>query len=391
MNSFSLACTPQLYFGPGKFSAVATVAKDFGSRIILITGARSFTSSIYHQNLLQGFRDKSIDVEDYTIDTEPTPQLVDAAVQKFTLWNASAVIAIGGGSVLDAGKAIAAMLPLQETVKNYLEGVGTKSVHPGVKVPFIAVPTTSGTGSEATKNAVLSEIGKSGYKKSLRHNNFVPNVAIVDPELTLSCPPEITAASGMDAFTQLLESYVSTAANPITDSLAVAGLKYISTSLRKAYRDGGNIAARTDMALASYLSGITLANAGLGVVHGFASAIGGYHPISHGIICSTLMTPSNKITVRKLRLTNEGRPALVRYAAIGKIFADHEHKQDDFYIEFLLDLIGSWTTEMNIPTLSQCGLISSDFDEIVKATENKNNPCLLNRDEMMEVLEMAMG
>jgi alcohol dehydrogenase class IV len=258
-----------------------------------------------------------------------------------------------------------------------------------LKVPFIAVPTTAGTGSESTKNAVISEIGQNGYKKSLRHNNFVPNVAIVDPQLTLSCPREITAASGMDAFTQLLESYVSTAANPITDSLALVGLKCIASSLHNAFDDGQNIVARTDMALAAYLSGITLANAGLGVVHGFASSIGGYHEISHGVICSTLMAPANKITVRKLRLAGEGQWALRKYAIAGKIFARHENKEDNFYIEFILDLMGSWIKEMNIPTLSHCGLTSDNFDVIVNSTDNKNNPCPLSDEEMMEVLETA--
>jgi alcohol dehydrogenase class IV len=389
MNTFALAATPQLHFGPGKISVLPAVARTFGSRIILVTGSRSFEASSYYRKLLDGLLDKSIHFDQHIIATEPTPEMVDAAVQKFSSFDASVVVAVGGGSVLDAGKAIAAMLPLKEHVKDYLEGVGTRLNHPGVKVPFIAVPTTSGTGSEATKNAVLSEIGKGGYKKSLRHNNFVPNVAIVDPELTLSCPAEITAASGMDAFTQLLESYVSTAANPITDSMALQGLECIYTSLLKAYRDGTNIAARTDMALASYLSGITLANAGLGVVHGFASSIGGYHPISHGIICSTLMAPSNKITVHKLRLVNEGQQALAKYAVAGRIFAGHKNRTDAFYIDFLLDMIGMWTKEMRIPTLFQCGLTTSDFEAIVTATENKNNPSLLSRDEMMEVLEMA--
>jgi alcohol dehydrogenase class IV len=389
MNIFSLGPTPQLHFGPGKFSGVAAAAKAFGSNVLLITGSKSFMSSIYYQKFLEVLRENAIDVEHYAVNTEPTPSVIDAAVQKFSSRGADVVIAVGGGSVLDAGKAISAMLPVQESVKDYLEGVGTRA-HPGVKIPFIAVPTTSGTGSEATKNAVLSEIGNSGYKKSLRHNNFVPNVAIVDPELTMSCSTGITAASGMDAFTQLLESYVSTAANPVTDSLAIQGLKCISTSLRSAYHDGQNIAARTDMALASYLSGITLANAGLGLVHGFASSIGGFHAISHGVICSTLMAPSNKVTVCKLRSTNQGQQALKKYTEVGKIFAGHETKGDNFYIDFLLDMIGSWTKEMNVPTLSQCGLTSDNFEAIVNATENKNNPCPLNQDEMFEVLELAL-
>jgi alcohol dehydrogenase class IV len=281
------------------------------------------------------------------------------------------------------------MLPIQDSVKNYLEGVGTKS-HPGDKIPFVAVPTTSGTGSEATKNAVLSEVGEAGYKKSLRHDRFVPDVAIVDPALTVSCPPATTAASGMDAFTQLLESYVSTAANPITDALAFEGLKHISNALLKVYRDGDDLEARTDMALASYLSGITLANAGLGLVHGFASAIGGYFDIAHGVICSALMGPANEVTVRKLRAGDtKAATALHKYAAVGKLFSGLGDKTEAYYVDHLLSVIANYTHELEIPNLATFGVKPADLDRIVKASDNKNNPIALDREEMIEVLEMA--
>src|SRR5687768_4408630 len=174
MNSFAIASTPQLHFGVGKISILPTAIKTFGSKMLLITGSKSFSSSKYSENLLEQLHNNKIACEQYTIPSEPTPDLIDEAVQKFAQYNADTVVAIGGGSVLDAGKAISAMLHLHQPVKNYLEGVGIRSDHPCLKVPFIAVPTTSGTGSEATKNAVLSEIGKNGYKKSLRLNNFVP-------------------------------------------------------------------------------------------------------------------------------------------------------------------------------------------------------------------------
>jgi alcohol dehydrogenase class IV len=351
MKAFTIASTPQLHFGAGKISVLPSAIKVFGSKILLITGSKSFSSSSHFESLQERLRRNDIAYEQYAIPFEPTPELIDNAVRMFSPFNVEVVVAIGGGSVLDAG-------------------------------------TTYGTGSEATKNAVLSEVGENGYKKSLRHNNFVPNVAVIDQELTLSCPPDITAASGMDAFTQLLESYLSTTASPITDALALQGLTYISSSLTKAYRDGHDIKARTDMALASYLSGITLANAGLGLVHGFASSVGGYYHISHGIICSTLMAASNNITVRKLR-SNKGHEALSKYATAGKIFASEADKPESHYIDFILDLIENWSKELGIPTLKQCGVKAIDHEKIVSYTDNKNNPVPLSRDEMLEVLQIA--
>jgi alcohol dehydrogenase class IV len=387
-NVFSFAPTPQLYFGPGKITVLSSAIRTFGPVVLLVTGARSFLSSPNYFRLLDEFRSNGISVEQYCISGEPSPDVIDTAVKRFSSFSPNVILAIGGGSVLDAGKAIAAMLPLREPVKNYLEGVGNID-HPGRKIPFVAVPTTSGTGSEATKNAVLSEVGETGFKRSLRHNNFVPNVSVVDPILTVSCSPATTAASGMDAFTQLLESYVSRSASPMTDALAYEGLKHVSASLRQSYRDGSNIFARTGMSLASYLSGITLANAGLGVIHGFASAIGGYFPLAHGVICSCLMAPANKITVRKLRLENGNPDALKKYTEVGKLFVSTENKSDDYYIDSLLDTIESWTSEMNIPRLNKGGVFSTHFAKIVSAAENKNNPVPLNNEEMLEVLELA--
>jgi alcohol dehydrogenase class IV len=389
-DGFNIASTPQLYFGPGKISNLPLIIKSFGSNILLVTGSHSFISSPHHQILLDGFLSNHISFSHYIIPCEPTAQLIDDAVRKYSSHNIKCVVAIGGGSVLDAGKAISAMLLLNEPVKDYLEGVGTKPNHPGVKIPFIAVPTTSGTGSEATKNAVISEIGPSGYKKSLRHNQFVPNVAVVDPILTISCSLETTAASGMDAFTQLLESYLSTAANPITDALAYEGLQHITQNLQNSYNNGANIEARTGMALASYLSGITLANAGLGVVHGFAGVIGGFFSIAHGVICSSLMAAANRVTVRQLRFNPNGNQALVKYARVGKLFSGQPNKSDDYYIDALLETIERFAIDLKIPKLRACGVTPGDFDKIVKASDNKNNPVALSKEEMLEVLNLAM-
>ncbi|MGC1242331.1 MAG: iron-containing alcohol dehydrogenase [Chryseosolibacter sp.] len=391
IRDFAFAPTPQLHFGAGKFSVLPGLIRSFGSKALLVTGARSFMASSHGKTLLQTLKVNSIEWVQCQIGQEPTPGMIDAAVSKFSSFAPDCVAAIGGGSALDAGKAISAMLPLNEPVKDYLEGVGTKSGHPGAKIPFIAVPTTSGTGSEATKNAVIAETGEKGYKRSLRHNNFVPNLAIVDPALTIGCPKSITAASGMDAFTQLLESYVSTVANPMTDALAYEGLQRVARSLKRAFDDGGNLEARTDMALASYLSGITLANAGLGLVHGFASPVGGFFEIPHGVICSAMMGPANKLTVHKLRKEKTNPEALRKYAAIGKIFARAEGNGDDYYIDLLLATIESLTAEMGIPKLSHYRVGTQHFQKIVKETANKNNPIDLDQEEMTKVLEMSVS
>lgn len=385
ISPFNFSTTPALHFGVGKISVLSPLATSFGPRILLVTGHKSF-DSVHGKKILDQF--KGLHIERVSIEKEPTPAMVDYVTNKFSSNKPDVVIAIGGGSALDAGKAISAMLPLNEEVKNYLEGVGTKT-HPGVKIPFIAVPTTSGTGSEATKNAVLSETGENGYKKSLRHNNFVPDIAVIDPALTVSCSTATSAASGMDAFTQLLESYLSPVSNPITDSLALQGLQLISTSLLKAYHDGENIEARTNMSMAAYLSGITLANAGLGLVHGFASSVGGFFEIPHGVICSSLMSPANKITVRKLRKEKEQSKALEKYMAVGKLFSKRDSKSDEYYIDALLNNIYELAIEMNIPKLSQFGVIKTEFRKIVNATDNKNNPVALTNEEMEEVLETS--
>ena len=388
IKDFAFAASPQLIFGPGKLGELPSVINRFGSRVLLVTGARSFLSSSRGQGLQEEFKSRKIAFEVCRIGKEPTPAMIDDAVKAFPDFTPQCVVAIGGGSALDAGKAISAMLPLSAPVKDYLEGVGTKA-HPGVKVPFIAVPTTAGTGSESTKNAVLCETGANGYKRSLRHDNFVPNLAIVDPSLALGCPKATTATSGMDAFTQLLESYLSTAANPISDALALKGLQCISRSLKKAYDDGANLEARTDVALAAYLSGVTLASAGLGLVHGFASPIGGFFDIPHGVICSALMAPANKVTVRKLRQQKERQAALKKYADAGRLFLDEKGRADDYYIDHLLSTIESLTAQFHIPRLAACGVAKDHFERILSITDSKNNPVKLDRDEMAEVLELA--
>ncbi len=387
--SFVFATNPEFYFGIGKRHTLATLALRYGKTVLLVTGANSFSSTLYYQDLLDTFSQKGLNYHHFKVDQEPSPALIDTCTARYHSAGIDLVLSIGGGSVLDAGKAISAMLPLGGAVREYLEGVGT-NVHPGTKVPMIAVPTTSGTGSEATKNAVLSEIGENGFKKSLRHQNFIPNIALIDPELLISCPKEVTAFSGMDAFTQLLESFLATTANPMTDALAKQGLELIFRSLIKAYQDGNDVEARADMALASYWSGITLANSGLGLVHGVAGALGGYFKIPHGVICSRLMYAANVFTVQKLRASMDGGLALTKYALVGKMCAKQSHKTETYYIDYLLDYIRDLTLTLNIPQLSSCGLTAMDIPRIIAASDCKNNPVQFSKVEMIETLQMAL-
>jgi alcohol dehydrogenase class IV len=387
-TGFALAKTPQLYFRAGALEILPAVLNNFGSKVVLVTGQQSLVGSPHWQKLMDQLRQSSIEWIQVTVGGEPTPGLVDNAVSNASAFNPQAVVGIGGGSVLDAGKAISAMIPSKNPVKDYLEGIGTAK-HDGRKIPFIAVPTTAGTGSEAAKNAVLSETGPNGFKRSLRHDNFVPDVAIIDPELALTCPAATTAASGMDAFTQLLESYVSTGANSVSDALALEGLRQISSSLVEVYHHPLNVRLRTGMALAAYLSGITLTNAGLGVVHGFASTIGGYYNISHGVICSALMWSANAVTVKKLRTEKCNDAALQKYASIGKLFAGRENGKDEFFIDLLLQKIKEMTFEMKIPSLRELGIPVSDFQRIAMQSDSKNNPVILSDVEKLEVLGNA--
>ncbi len=307
------------------------------------------------------------------------------SVSKYSDERIDAVISIGGGSVIDAGKAVSAMLGKTGSVEEYLEVVGSKE-HPGTKVPFIAIPTTSGTGSEATKNAVISKVGKDGFKRSLRHDNLVPDIALIDPELTLSCSPDITAAAGMDCFTQLVEAYLSGRSNEYTDALATEGFKAVKRSLLRCFTSGENIDARTDMSFAALTSGICLANAGLGAVHGLAGTIGAMFDIPHGVVCGTLMAVANELNVRELRKASPDHPALKKYANLGRIFSETEGKDDDYYIDSLVDLLHWLTEQLKLPRLNKYGIMKDDISEICLQTDTKNNPVKLSAELLEEIL-----
>lgn len=386
IQQFNFSRTPDLLFGKDAAKKLPEYISQFGNYFLLITGSNSFAKSVYGQEILKLINSKGLAYNSIEVGSEPTADFINGVCKFYKHNKYAVVVTIGGGSVIDAGKAIAAMITVGDSIENYLEGSQNFKQHPGTKIPLIAVPTTAGTGSEATKNAVISMIGEHGYKRSLRHNNFVPDIAIVDPILHLTCPENISAASGLDAFTQLLESYFSTQSSILTDNFAFEGLKLVANSLEKVVADGNNIEARTEMALAAYLSGICLANAGLGAVHGFASSVGGYFDIPHGIICGTLLGSTNRKNIEKLLIDKTNNEMIEKYARIGKLFCKEINKSDEFYIHEFADAVDRLIEKLKMPKLSTYGVSTEDINRIVAITSCKNNPVPLTKEDLSEIL-----
>ena len=389
VRPFQFARLPLIYFGSGKLFDLPAIVRRFGTSVLLVTGEKSFFESARSKSLLIQFDEQSINYQYVPVKSEPSPELIDETVHQFGDKKIDAVLSIGGGSVIDAGKAISAMLYKSSPVREYLEVVGNKE-HPGTKVPFIAIPTTSGTGSEATKNAVISKVGRDGFKRSLRHDNLVPDIALIDPDLSVSCPPDVTAAAGMDCFTQLTESFLSGKSNEYTDALAMEGFKAVNRSLVRCFTHGNDINARSDMSFAALTSGICLANAGLGAIHGIAGTTGALHDIPHGIICGTLMAAGNEINVRELRKAGGDNPALKKYATLGRMFSQKEGTSDDYYIDSFIDILHKMTEQLRLPRLRKYGISSDDISLICSQTDIKNNPVKLSPDQVAEIIETRL-
>lgn len=390
MNSFSFSRIPELVFGAGKLSQLPGMLEKYGKHLLIVTGKSSFSATPQAALLFEKLVYMGFSWSVYPIVHEPSVDDIDNAVKQFGERLPDVIVAIGGGSVIDAGKAISAMLESTENTVHYLEGVGD-IIPTGEKVPFVAVPTTAGTGSEATRNAVISKVGVNGYKSSLRHPNYIPDLALIDPELQLSCPERLTACSGMDAFSQLLESYLSTQANAMTDTLALDGIKHVHDSLIHIVCENQNdIILRSKMAYAAWLSGITLSNAGLGTIHGFAASIGAVAAIPHGTVCGTLMAEVNRATLERLSEIENEAYFLKKYATVGRIFSKENDRSDRYYAGFLIDYLYEMTEKLSIPRLSKYKISNGDLPKIAERTSNKNNPVKLTREEMVDVLERRM-
>ncbi len=394
LANFSIARLPRIEFGAGVFAQTAGFAAQFGSRALLVTGGRSLRAGIHWDALQSALKKNKMSWMDTQVHGEPSPVWVDTLAAQLRAENIDVVIGIGGGSVLDAAKALAGLLRVNHSVMDYLEGAGPELPYAGPSVPFIAVPTTAGTGSEATKNAVLSVQGAAGFKKSFRHELLVPHYAIVDPELLKTCPPELIAANGMDALTQLVESYVSIKSNPFTDALAWDGIAAACAGLLPWYEQGaGAEEGRARMAYAALLSGITLAQTGLGSVHGLASPLGAFFPIPHGVVCGTLFAAATQMNIHALRARAPNHIALKKYARIARLLAGETAADDEAAADALVSCLDDWTQRLNLPRLSNYGVARGDFTRVVancRGSSMKTNPIVLTDAEVATILEQRL-
>ncbi len=377
---FEFATATRVIFGEGTAATLPELARTFGTRSLLVTGASTDRAAALVSTL---------SAETFAVSGEPTVDLVREGVRRVQDAACDVVISLGGGSAIDAGKAIASVATNGGEPLEFLEVVGKGRTIAVPPLPFIAVPTTAGTGSEVTRNAVLGS-PEHGVKASLRSPLMLPRVALVDPELTYGLTPAITASTGLDALTQLIEPYVSARANPLVDAICIEGIERVASALRRAYHDGADVGARRDMALASLFGGLALANAGLGVVHGFAAPLGGTWKAPHGALCAAVLPHGMAANVAALRARAPRHPALGRYAAIARLLTG----QSDARAEDGIDWVRRLCVEFNIPSLRVWGVTEAALPSVVekaaRASSMQANPLLLTSEELLAVLAAAL-
>lgn len=382
---FEFATANRIVFGPNTTDELETFAAEFGQRAFVLTGQDVNRAMPLVDQLKRG----GVDCITFAVPNEPTTDLALTGVEEARKAACDLVIGIGGGSVVDTGKVVAALLTNDGQLIDYLEVVGKGQQIQKPSAPYIAVPTTSGTGAEVTRNAVLDS-PKNRVKVSMRSPYMLPRLAVVDPVLTYSMPPHITASTGLDAFTQLLEVYVSDQANPLTDAICQEGLKRAARSLKNAYENGDNSEAREDMSLASLFGGLGLANAKLGAVHGFAGPIGGMFSAPHGIVCAKLLPHVMEANVKALKLRSADNPAMQRYDQVARILTGSADARAENGFVWVQELC----RELRVPALSEYGMKEDDLDSVVEKSKNassmKGNPIVLTDDELMSILKKAI-
>ena len=381
---FEFATATRIIFGPGTISEAASLSGQMGKRAFVVTGRTAERA----KPLLERLDKQVIESVTFNVSGEPTTTIATAAVKAARRAKCDLVISIGGGSVLDTGKVVAAMLNNSGELEDYLEVVGAGRPLTLNAAPHIAIPTTAGTGAEVTRNAVLS-VPEHKVKVSMRSPFMLPRLAVVDPVLTHSMPPSVTASTGLDALTQLLEVYVSGQANPLTDGICREGLRRAGRSLRRAYEDGNDHDAREDMAMASLFSGLGLANAKLGAVHGFAGPLGGMYSAPHGDICARLLPFVMEANVQALRQRNAASPALAKYDEAARLLTGKHTAQAPDAVTWMQELC----LALKVPSLARFGLKQQDFETIAakakKSSSMKGNPVELTNDELLNIIRAA--
>lgn len=380
---FDFATAARIIFGAGTLQQLGSLAAEFGQQALLVTGSRPQRAA----PVLHALQEAGLRVEVFSIEGEPTIEQVQRGAALAQA--AEFIVACGGGSVIDAGKALAALATNPGDPLDYLEVIGKGQPLTQPPRPVIAIPTSAGTGAEVTKNAVLKSEAHQ-VKVSLRHPAMLPRVALIDPTLSHSLPPQVSAFTGMDALTQVIEPYVSHAANPLTDAFAQLGIQRAAQALPQVYEDGSNAAAREAMALASLCGGLALANAKLGAVHGFAGVLGGMTTAPHGVICARLLAPVTAMNTAALFARQPDHPSLPRFTQLARWLTGDPRAAAEDGITWL-----EWLTEsLHIPRLGSYGLHPSDFPAIVEKSQRsssmKGNPIPLTDAELIQILEKAL-
>jgi alcohol dehydrogenase class IV len=381
---FEFATATRIIFGPGTLKEAAPLAEALGWRALVVTGRTPERAA----PLLEALANSGVESTTLGVMGEPEIETIKSGLQRAREAGSGLVIAIGGGSALDAGKSIAALLTNGGEPLDYLEVIGKGQPLRQPSAPFIAIPTTAGTGAEVTRNAVLAS-PEHRVKVSLRSPHMLPRLAIVDPELTYSSPPEVTASAGLDALTQVIEPFVCNSPNLLTDAFAREGMRRAARSLRAAYENGADAQAREDMALASLLGGLALTNARLGAVHALAGPLGGMFPMPHGAICARLLPFVIETNVRALQRRAPDSPALERYDEVARILTGREDARAADGIDWTYALCEA----LNVKPLSRFGLAPADFATVAaqaqKANSMKGNPIPLSESELDEILQWA--
>jgi len=385
MTRFEFATATRIVFGAGTLPEAVKAASGFGRRVFLVTGSRVERA----EGLVKQLKRASLEVVIAQTVGEPTTDSVQGLTAQARSEQCEVVIGLGGGSVIDAAKAVSGLLTNEGDLFDYLEIIGKALPLKNPAAPYIAIPTTAGTGAEVTRNAVLGS-KEHRVKVSLRSPLMLPRLAIVDPELTYDLPPAVTAYTGLDALTQVIEPYVCTRANSMTDGWCVEGIRRAARSLRKAVEQGKDVGAREDMAVTSLFGGLALANAGLGAVHGFAAPFGGMFPAPHGAVCAALLPHVMAANIKALRESAPSSVALMRYEEIGRLLTGKAQGTAEDGVQWVAQLV----KELQVPKLSQYGCAEKDIAEVVgkaaKASSMKANPVELTKGVLSEVLQAAM-